>query len=133
MRLPLYVEGQQYVPAALIVATRIGRAVVKLMRPDDEFILMTFDEKLQVKQNFTQDRKKVEDQLEKLREVGNATHLYENVVTALERMKKSKFQRRALIVITDAYDTSGKTVRGNTSLNSGTGNPGFYVWVARSL
>jgi VWFA-related protein len=108
MRLPLYVEGQQYVPAALIVATRIGRAVVKLMRPDDEFILMTFDEKLQVKQNFTQDRKKVEDQLEKLREVGNATHLYENVVTALERMKKSKFQRRALIVITDAYDTSGK-------------------------
>jgi VWFA-related protein len=108
MRLPLYVEGQQRVPAALIVATRIGRAVVRLMRPDDEFILMTFDEKLQVKQNFTQDRKKVEDQLEKLREVGNATHLYDNVVTALERMKKSKFNRRALIVITDAYDTSGK-------------------------
>src|SRR4029453_4757211 len=39
---------------------------------------------------------------------GNATHLYDNVVTALERMKKSKFNRRALIVITDAYDTSGK-------------------------
>lgn len=108
MRLPLYVEGQQYVPAALIAATRIGRAVVKLMRPSDEFILMTFDEKVQVKQNFTQDRKKIEDQLEKLREVGNATHLYESVATALERMKKAKYARRALIVITDAYDTSGK-------------------------
>ena len=108
MRLPLYVEGRQYVPAALLAATRIGKAVVKLMRPDDEFILMTFDEKLQVKQNFTQDRKKIEDQLDKLREVGNATHLYENVVSALERMKKSKFKRRAIILITDAYDTSGK-------------------------
>jgi Ca-activated chloride channel homolog len=108
MRLPLYVEGQQYVPAALIAATRIGRAVVKFMKPDDEFILMTFDEKVQVKQNFTQDRKKIEDQLEKLRQVGNATHLYESVATALERMKKARYARKALIVITDAYDTSGK-------------------------
>ena len=108
MRLPLYVEGRQYVPAALIAATRIGKALVKTMRPDDEFILMTFDERLQVKQNFTQDRKKIEDQLDKLREVGDATHLYDNVVSALERMKKSKFKRRALILITDAYDTSGK-------------------------
>jgi VWFA-related protein len=108
MRLPLYVEGRQYVPAALIAATRIGRAVVKLMRPDDEFLLMTFDEKVQVRQNFTHDRKKIDDELGKLREVGNATHLYESVVTALERMKKAKFKRRALILITDAYDTSGK-------------------------
>jgi VWFA-related protein len=108
MRLPLYVQGKQYVPAALLAAGRIGRAVVKLMRPQDEFILMTFDEKVQVKQNFTQDRKKVEDQLDKLNEVGNATHLYDSVVDALERMKKSKFRRRALIVITDTYDTSGK-------------------------
>ena len=108
MRLPLYVQGKEYVPAALLAATRIGRAVVKLMKPQDEFLLMTFDEKVQVKQNFTQDRKKVEDQLEKLNEVGNATHLYDSVVNALEKMKKAKYKRRALIVITDAYDTSGK-------------------------
>jgi Ca-activated chloride channel homolog len=108
MRLPLYVQGKQYVPAALFAAGRIGRAVVKLMKPQDEFLLMTFDEKVQVKQNFTQDRKKIEDQLEKLNEVGNATHLYESVVNALEKMKKAKYKRRALIVITDAYDTSGK-------------------------
>src|SRR5688572_11198722 len=99
MRLPLYVQGKQYVPAALLAAGRIGRAVVKLMKPQDEFILMTFDEKVQVKQNFTQDRKRVEDQLEKLNEVGNATHLYDSVVDALEKMKKAKFKRRALIVI----------------------------------
>jgi len=108
MRLPLYVQGKQYVPAALLAAGRIGRALVKLMKPQDEFILMTFDEKVQVKQNFTQDRKKIEDQLEKLNEVGNATHLYDSIVNALEKMKKAKYRRRALIVITDAYDTSGK-------------------------
>jgi Ca-activated chloride channel homolog len=108
MRLPLYVDGREYVPAALLAAGRIGRAVVKLMKPQDEFLLMTFDEKVQVKQNFTQDRKKIEDQLERLHEVGNATHLYDSIVNALEKMKKAKYKRRALIVITDAYDTSGK-------------------------
>jgi VWFA-related protein len=108
MRLPLYMEGREYVPAALFAAARIGRAVIRLMKPQDEFILMTFDEKVQVKQNFTQDWKKIDEQLTKMREVGNATHLYDSVVTALERMKKSKYRRRALIVITDAYDTSGK-------------------------
>jgi hypothetical protein len=111
MRLPLYVEGKQPVPAAILAANRIGRAVVKLMKPQDEFLLMTFDEKLQVRQNFTQDRKKIEDQLQKLNEVGNATHLYENVVNALEKMKKAKYKRRALLVITDAYDTSGKNLK----------------------
>ena len=108
MRLPLYTEGKQYVPAAILAANRIGRAVVKLMKQGDEFLLMTFDEKVQVKQNFTEDRKKMEDQLQKLNEVGNATHLYESVITALEKMKKAKYKRRGLVVITDAYDTSGK-------------------------
>lgn len=108
MRLPLYVEGREPVPAALFAATRIGRAVIRLMKPQDEFMLMTFDEKVQVRQNFTEDRKKIDDQLARMREVGNATHLYESIVTALERMKKAKYRRRALIVITDAYDTSGK-------------------------
>jgi Ca-activated chloride channel family protein len=108
MRLPLRTQGKEEIPAAILAATGVGRAVVRLMRPQDEFLLMTFDEKVQVKQNFTQDRKKVEDQLYKMNVVGNATHLYESVVEALEKMKKAKYRRRALIVITDAYDTSGK-------------------------
>lgn len=108
MRLPLHVQGQTPVSAALLAAAGVGRSVVRLMRPQDEFLLMTFDEDLQVKQNFTQDRKKIDDQLYKLNTVGGATHLYDSVVKALEKMEKAKYKRRALLVITDAYDTSGK-------------------------
>ncbi len=108
MRLPLRVEGKEQIPAAILAATGVARAVVKLMRPQDEFLVMTFDEKVQVKTNFTQDRKKVEDQLYKLNVVGDATHLYDSVLNAIDKMKKAKYRRRALIVITDAYDTSGK-------------------------
>jgi VWFA-related protein len=108
MRLPLYVQGKESVPAAILAAAGVARAVVRLMKPQDEFMLMTFDEKVQVKMNFTQDRKKVEDQLYKLNVVGDATHLYSSVLTAIEKMEKAKYRRKALIVITDAYDTSGK-------------------------
>src|SRR5436189_313568 len=55
MRLPLYSDGKAAAPAALLVGAGIGRALVKLMKPQDEFMLMTFDESVQVKQNFTQD------------------------------------------------------------------------------
>lgn len=108
MRLPLYVQGKERVPAAILAAAGVARAVVKLMKPQDEFLLMTFDERVQVKLNFTQDRKKVEDQLYKLNVVGDATHLYDSVLSAIDKMKKAKYRRKALIVITDAYDTSGK-------------------------
>jgi len=108
MRLPLYVQGRERVPAAILAANGIARAVVKLMKPQDEFLLMTFDEKVQVKQNFTQDRKKIEDALYKMNVVGDGTHLYDSVLNAMDRMKKAKYRRRALLVITDAYDTSGK-------------------------
>jgi len=108
MRLPLRVAGKERVPAAILAATGVARAVVKLMRPQDEFLVMTFDEKVQVKTNFTQDRKKVEDQLYKLNIVGDSTHLYDSVLNALDKMKKARYRRKALIVITDAYDTSGK-------------------------
>jgi VWFA-related protein len=108
MRLPLYVQGKAQVSAALLAAAGVGRAFVRLMQPQDEFILMTFDEKVQVRQNFTNDRKRIEDQLYRLNTVGGATHLYDAVIEALEKMDKAKYRRRALLVITDAYDTSGK-------------------------
>jgi hypothetical protein len=80
------------------------------MKDQDEFMLMTFDEDVKVKVNFTQDRKKIEDQLYKLNEVGGTTNLYESGLDALDKMKKAKYRKRALIVITDAYDTSGKDI-----------------------
>jgi Ca-activated chloride channel family protein len=110
MRLPLNVEGQKPVPAALLIAGGVGRVFVHLMKDQDEFMLMTFDEGVKVKVNFTQDRKKVEDQLYNLKEVGGQTHLYESVLDALDKLKKAKYRKRALIVITDAYDTSGKEI-----------------------
>jgi VWFA-related protein len=111
MRLPVAVVGQQRVPAALLAADGAARVVVTLTKPQDEYLVMTFDEGLQVKQSFTSDKKKLTDLLNKNNSVGGATHLYKNVGEALkETKKKAKNRRRALIVITDVHDTSGHKI-----------------------
>jgi VWFA-related protein len=107
MRLPLAVQGKEKVSAALLAADGAARVLVKLMKPQDEFLLMTFDEDLKVKQNFTVDQKKIVDLLYKNNQVGGATHLYHAVVEALKQTKKAKNSKRALVVITDVHDTSG--------------------------
>src|SRR5207237_1069154 len=107
MRLPLAVQGKDRVSAALLAADGAARVLVRLMKPQDEFLLMTFDDDLHVKQGYTADHKKVTELLNKNNVVGGSTHLYHAVVNALKQTKKGKNRKRALVVITDVHDTSG--------------------------
>jgi len=111
MRLPVTMQGREKVPAALLAADGAARVVLKLTKPDDEYLIMTFNDKFSVKQSFTSDEKKVADLLYKNNTVGGATHLYSAVREALKEIKKkAKNSRRALIVLTDVHDTSGDKV-----------------------
>jgi len=108
MRLPV---NRDKVPAALLAADGAARVVLKLTKPDDEYMIMTFNEKMSVKQSFTSDKKKVTDLLYKNNSVAGSTHLYSAVREALKEIKKkAKNPRRALIVVTDVHDTSGDKV-----------------------
>jgi VWFA-related protein len=108
MRLPV---NRDKVPAALLAADGAARVVLRLTKPDDEYLLMTFNEKLSIKQSFTSDEKKLTDLLYKNNTVGGSTHLYSAVREALKEIKKkAKNSRRALVVITDVHDTSGDKV-----------------------
>src|SRR5678815_3564349 len=49
MRLPV---NRDKVPAALLAADGAARVVLKLTKPDDEYMIMTFNEKMSVKQSF---------------------------------------------------------------------------------
>ena len=107
MRLPLAVQGKERVAAALIAANNATKVLIHLMKEQDEFLLMVFDEDLKVKQNFTSDQKKLQEILAKNNQVGGATHLYKAITEALKLTKKGKNRKRALVVITDVHDTSG--------------------------
>jgi len=107
MRLPLAIQGKEKVSAALLAADGAARVLVRLMKPQDEFLLMTFDEGMKVKQGFTVDHKKITELLNKNNLVGGSTYLYRSVSEALKQTKKGKNRKRALVVITDVHDTSG--------------------------
>jgi VWFA-related protein len=110
MRLPLAVQGKEKVSAALLAADGAARVLVRLMKPQDEFMFMTFDEGMKVKQAFTTDQKKIVDLLYKNNQVGGSTHLYHAVSEALKQTKKASNRKRALVVITDVHDTSGDKI-----------------------
>jgi VWFA-related protein len=107
MRLPLAIQGKEKVSAALLAADGAARVLVRLMKPQDEFLLMVFDEGMKVKQSYTTDQKKIVDLLYKNNQVGGSTHLYHAVSEALKQTKKASNRKRALVVITDVHDTSG--------------------------
>ena len=44
MRLPVAVQGRERIPAALLAADGAARVVVRLMKPQDEYLIMLFDE-----------------------------------------------------------------------------------------
>ncbi|HET9129600.1 MAG TPA: VWA domain-containing protein, partial [Terriglobia bacterium] len=110
MRLPLAIQGKEKVSAALLAADGAARVLVRLMKPQDEFLLMTFDEGMKVKQGYTTDQKKIVDLLYKNNQVGGSTHLYHAVSEALKQTKKATNRKRALVVITDVHDTSGDKI-----------------------
>jgi VWFA-related protein len=111
MRLPVATQGGEKVSAALLAANGAAKVVLKLMKPNDEYLLMTFDDVFNVKQNFTSDEKKMSEVLSKNLTVGGSTRLYRAIEDALkETSRKAKNRRKALIVITDVHDTSGDKV-----------------------
>jgi Ca-activated chloride channel family protein len=87
---------------ASVGATRV---LMKLMKPGDEFLLMSFATGFDIEQPFTQDTAKIDARLKALKSSGG-TNLFPAVQRALREMKKASSAKKALIVITDAQ-TSG--------------------------
>jgi len=111
MRLPVAAQGGERVSAALLAANGAAKVILKLMKPKDEYMLMTFDDVFNVKQGFTSDAKKMTEVLTKNLAVGGSTRLYHAISDALkETSKKAKNRRRAVVVITDVHDTSGDKI-----------------------
>jgi Ca-activated chloride channel family protein len=84
----------------LSAAEGAARVLMRLMKPQDEFMLMTFDNKFNVNRKFTENPESIESALMKL-EIGGGTDLFGGISTALRKMKEAKYRKRALVVITD--------------------------------
>lgn len=87
---------------ALRAAVGTARLLLHLMKPQDEFVLMSFSDGVKVEENFTGDRSRIEKALSELQTRGG-TDLQEGVEKGLKETRKGKHRKKALVVITDAY------------------------------
>jgi len=95
------------------MGTKIDRArdaVVELLKasnPQDEFFLLTFADEPMLVQDFTSNVDEIQSNLLFTRPKGK-TSLIDAVVLAVSHMKNARYQRRALMIISDGGDNRSR-------------------------
>ena len=88
----------------------VGDAVVHFINtvnPQDDIFVMQFSTETSLVQDFTADRRRLRQAVERLRARGS-TSLYEAIVKSLEHIQRGQNRRKALLVVTDGNDTSSQ-------------------------
>ena len=88
-------------------ATRAVDRFIRSIHPEDDIFLMTFDTSARVRQDFTSDRDKLTTALYKTR-LGSGTALYEGLIAGLNKIKKGKHSKKAILLISDGVDTTSE-------------------------
>jgi len=86
-------------------ATRAVDRFLRGIHADDDIFLMTFDNSVKVRQDFTSNRDKLWEALEKVK-LSSGTSLYDAVVMSTDKIRKGKYPKKAILLISDGVDTS---------------------------
>ena len=76
------------------------------LRPDDEYFVMTFDDHVKVHQELKKKEEAPQNDWNDFR-YGQRTRLFEGLTSALDRLSKATYPRRALFLISDGVNTTG--------------------------
>ncbi|MGH9916162.1 MAG: VWA domain-containing protein, partial [Pyrinomonadaceae bacterium] len=80
---------------------------VNQLRPEDQVMVVAFDDQIRVPTIFTNDRKKVQEAILSTRTGGN-TRLYDAVDLVMNKYLTKMEGRKAMVLFTDGVDTSSK-------------------------
>lgn len=91
----------------LTTAMSVAHAFLGTADPYDEFVLLTISTEPQVLSGFTSETAALEDSLEVSRPQG-LTALIDTVYFGLSRMRKARWPRRAMLVLSDGMDNHSR-------------------------
>ena len=79
----------------------------KTANPDDEFFVITFNDKPQILQDFTD---RIEDIQEKLTTITpkDRTSLLDAIYLGMNKMRQAKYERKALLIVSDGGDNHSR-------------------------
>lgn len=84
------------------------RHFINLLEPADEILVLTFNERVRVVQDFTSDRERLADVLDRL-EPDGPTALYDATYEAIRRVSQGPAESKAVVLVTDGVDTASST------------------------
>jgi len=90
---------------------QVGAALshfIDLLEPADEILVITFNDRVQVVQDFTSDRDQLARVLDVL-EPSGGTALYDAAYTAIEKVATLPAESKAVVLVTDGVDTASAT------------------------
>jgi VWFA-related protein len=88
-------------------ATTAVERFIRTVHRDDDIFLMTFSNRPELLQDFTDDRDKLSRALRRVR-VGGGTALYDALELSLRKIKHGVHDKKAVLLITDGNDTSSE-------------------------
>jgi Mg-chelatase subunit ChlD len=86
----------------------LNRFLFDLLGPDDEVFLYRFDSTPELVQEWTTDRRRVSQALDRIQPRGG-TAMYDAVAEAIPLAQAGKHRKKALVIISDGNDTSSRT------------------------
>jgi Ca-activated chloride channel family protein len=89
-------------------ATRAVERFIRLIHEDDDIFLMTFSNRPDLRQDFTDDREKLTSALRRVT-VGGGTSLYDALDMSLRKVRRGKHEKKAILLISDGEDTTSET------------------------
>lgn len=91
----------------IVTAARAVERFIRIIHEDDDVFLMTFAERPRLRQDFTDDRDKLDAALRGL-DVSGGTALYDALDESLLKIRRGKYDKKAILLITDGDDTDSE-------------------------
>jgi Ca-activated chloride channel homolog len=82
---------------------------LSMIHKDDEIFLMTFAMRASLIADFTSDRAQLTNALLSGVNVSGGTALYDSLYQALQKVKQGRYQKKAILLVTDGEDTTSLT------------------------
>ena len=86
---------------------RSGRPVSSEIEPEDEFFLVAFNDRPQFLMDFTSSVDEIQDAFLKVKPDGT-TAFFDAIYLSLDRMKKARNKRKALLIVSDGRDNHSR-------------------------
>jgi VWFA-related protein len=90
-------------------ATDAVERFIRTVHHEDDIFLLTFSNRPQLLQDFTDDREKLARALRRV-SVGGGTALYDALELSLRKIKSGKQDKKAILLLTDGEDTSSEMI-----------------------